>query len=116
MMVFKRDNTQVFPDSDKLFSSDKFYDHSMVLAPSGKGKSRYWETKVAEAKKKDPNCTVIDLENNPELKGLKPDAYYLGHLLREGEGKFKLPRGVEKRLYRHSLLISSKTHSDWAML
>ncbi|EPR7484138.1 hypothetical protein ACU8KO_002763 [Vibrio alginolyticus] len=113
MIYFKHKDEAFFPNTGKPLIADSVYEHQMVLAKSGTGKSHYWQDRVAEVKGKDPKCSVIDLENNPELKGLKPDAYYLGYLLRESKGKFKLPRAVERRLYRYSLLISSRVHTNW---
>ena len=86
--------------------------HDLILPKSGSGKSIYWEMKKQEVLAKNPNSVIIDYDENPELKGLKPEHYYLATLIFKRKGSFTSPRGMMRKVTQTEILMSTAVHTD----
>lgn len=90
---------------------DKQSNHDVILATSGTGKSFYTEFKKQEVLAKNPNTVIIDYAENPDLKGLKPEHYYLATLIFKRKGNFTAPRGMMRKITQTEIFMSSAVHT-----
>jgi hypothetical protein len=84
--------------------------HELVFAKSGQGKSIFSE--ILKNKTKKENGIIIDLENNPDLKGFLPFEYAYVKKMVFGNKKDKFPRGLKKKFSKRSILFLSKQYTD----
>ncbi|CAH7376631.1 hypothetical protein VCRA2110O2_30008 [Vibrio crassostreae] len=59
-----------------------------------------------------PNTVIIDYAENPELKGLKPEHYYLATLTFKPKGSFTGPRGMMRKIPQTEIFMCSAVHTD----
>jgi hypothetical protein len=93
----------------KIFEKQE-YINDMIFSQSGQGKSIHSEVLKAATKKE--NGIIVDLENNPNLKGFLPFEYAYIKKILFGNKKDKFPRGLKKRFSKRSILFLSDKHSD----
>lgn len=86
--------------------------HDLILAKSGSGKSIFSEMKKQEVLAKNPNTVIIDYAENSELKGLKPEHFYLATLIFKRKGDFTAPRGMMRKVTKTEIFMSSAVHTD----
>lgn len=86
--------------------------HDRILAKPGTGKSIYSEMKKKQVLARNPNTVIIDYAENPELKGFKPEHYYLATLTFKRKGSFTAPRGMMRKISQKEIFMSSAVHTD----